>query len=350
MFDRMLFELVTIGRHLPTEIDAMERALREARRHERGELAGVAALEDLEAGRLERPFDLLADDAAFEALFERTAPERIVDGHELLFEPTEALADGCTYVFPEGTFDLTAVTRAWGSLSDFPVDVTITGAGPDVTRLVFGDFGPRSPLVRFTLRDATLDCAEDGLFDHRNQPSVVTMDRVRVVRHDAGHGGAHVIGTDDTLIRMRDTVIAGGYGRSPQHAQLHDVRTSAFLGRFERCVFRQIDTKFSSVRDGAALAFVECIFEDLLDFPRGDPEDATARWNRDALAFDDCTFSFAEKDDDLRTRPFALASEMRDTPDADAPAGGPEWVTVLEHTFDDARVRRPARARWVHRR
>ena len=86
----------------------------------------------------------------------------------------------------------------------FPTDVTIEGAGMDATLLRLSDISIPSDVERLTIRDLTLDCENDGLFDLRSGDASLDIAGVRIVRFDASHGGCRIFtGDRGTVLVMR---------------------------------------------------------------------------------------------------------------------------------------------------
>ena len=67
---------------------------------------------------------------------------------------------------------------------------------------------------------------------------------------------------------MRDCRIEGGYGRSPTHGQLFDVRTAGLLARFDSCVLDYIGIK--RLHPGSTVVFANCTLRNILDMDSAD--------------------------------------------------------------------------------
>ena len=135
----------------------------------------------------------------------------------------------------------------------------------DATLLQLGDIGIRGDVQRLAFRDLTLDAGNDGLFDMRSGALVLDLERVRIVRFDAAHGGCHVFDARGVLIRARDSKIIGGYGRHPGHGDLF--RSGPILARFSRCRFELLDMSLSRVGSRGRVLFQDCSFHLLEENP-----------------------------------------------------------------------------------
>ena len=243
------------------------------------------ALERMRQGEKVPP-ELVADPAQFNALFERRTSERLVDGVKAQNDPKSALTDGATLKFPAGVFRvelaqlLPSIDPRRGGL---PADLTVAGDGIDATLLVTSDLHLSSAIHDWTFRDCTI-FNEGPLVDVRGESSL-TLDRIRLIGFDTGAGGSDALDLQDNVLRCRDSIFEGGFGHSPQHAQLLDVRSDAMLARFERC--RITGVAISWVRDSWRVAFVECQFTDFLTFGRS----GQASFPK-AFATTDCSFTF----------------------------------------------------------
>ncbi|MCB9913788.1 MAG: hypothetical protein H6828_01410 [Planctomycetes bacterium] len=226
------------------------------------------------------PADL--DQAAVAAMF---APQRAggaLDGAEFVATPDARLEAGTTLRFGPGVHVLDERRLRGEDGRTLPSDVTIVGAGKDATLLRLGDLGAQGSLARLAFRDLTLDCDDDGLFDHRSDVSSVRMERVRVVRFDAGHGGCTVFSFNGgAVVHATDCEFLGGYGRAPGRGSL--LRPGPpFLMRFERCRFRLIELRFLSSLDAdSAAVLVGCQFELLGSDPLG--------WSNEHVRLEGCS-------------------------------------------------------------
>jgi len=215
--------------------------------------------------------EFVSDGAGFARLFPAVAGA-MRDGATNRSHPDDVLEDGSTLSFPAGVFRLRSLMQ---EKDPFPRDVTVRGAGMNATLLLVDELSTRGELRNFTLRDCTL-FTEDYLFDLRQNPSSIQLDRVRVIGFDIGAGGSCMIGAvrPGTVLWARNSRLEGGYGRSPEHGTLWDVRTDAFLARLESCQVDLVSLELGRLQPGASVAFVNCTLTDLLDRPPIDTEHA----------------------------------------------------------------------------
>lgn len=286
-----------LGRKLAREQTAREEALADAR------TGGVfALLERLDEGGAGPVLELVRDDVAFEQLFQRDAPERVVDGASAAAS-REPVADGTTLAFPAGVFRLVDFTGNWSSGRTFPRDVTVTGAGMNATLLVLGsDLSSRAKLRNLRFRDCTLHTDDNYAFDVRVDGTVVRLDRVRVSGFDMGAGASCAFGTDTLALHAVDSVFAGGYGRNPGSGRLFDVRTDGLVARFDRCTIEGVS--LGSVRSGGTLVMTACTLRDMLD----DPEALAA--SHAGVLLDQCSVQLFQGDHAAREE--ALGRDMND--------------------------------------
>ncbi|GJM23239.1 MAG: hypothetical protein DHS20C15_31540 [Planctomycetota bacterium] len=247
---------------------------------ERLALARVLAAGPLYGDRAERPLDLMTalrlleegtvgpivdpvlDGEWFDSLFERVAPEVVLDGPTLLAKGNWAsLHEGATIQFPAGVFE---IKDLMDSHDTFPRDVTLAGAGRDETLFVMEELSTRKLLERFSMRDATVHCSQ-YLFDLRREPAIVSMEGVRLTGFDKGSGSSCAFGTEELALRAKDCIIEGGYGRSPRSGQPFDVRTDALLARLENCELRFLNLSLSHIRSGATLVVQDSTLTDIFD-------------------------------------------------------------------------------------
>lgn len=140
-----------------------------------------------------------------------------------------------------------------------PPDITLVGAGKDATLLRIGDISTRAFLERLTLLDMTLDAGNDGLFDVRSEGAVIDLQRVRIVRFDAGHGGCDVLSSyQGAVIRARDVDFIGGYGKSPGNGNL--LYGKPIVASFESCRFERIEMRDLEPGQGSFVRFADCRF------------------------------------------------------------------------------------------
>ena len=97
--------------------------------------------------------------------------------------------------------------------------------------------------------------------------AIVALDRVRLTGFDMGAGASTAFGTQGLILRVRDSIITGGYGRHPEHGTLFDVRTHALLARFESSRLSVINLGLHHIRDRATVVFDDCQLTDILDAP-----------------------------------------------------------------------------------
>lgn len=209
--------------------------------------------------------ELVGDAAAFDELFAREHPEAPVDAGE--WELGADVPDGTTLNFGAGCFRFTLPVD---SRRQAPSDLTIAGAGMDATLLVLtSDLGSRGALQRLELRDCTVFTDNNYFFDHRQGAATVVLERVRVIGFDMAAGGSCCFSLDDGVaLTVRDSIIAGGYGRAPGSGTLFDQRNDALLARFENCSIEGIEVNVSRIKSNATVIFENC---DLLDITSNQP-------------------------------------------------------------------------------
>jgi len=218
-----------------------------------------------------------ADDLEWKALdaaFEGPPSGAAVDGASYAAAREPGLADGATLHFGPGVHALDERLLRGADGSTLPADVTVVGAGRDVTLLRIGNISVRGDAERLAFRDLTLDAENDGLFDMRSGSLVVDLERVRVVRFDAGHGGCTIFSTDGALIRATDSLFVGGYGKSPGHGRLTDARPT--LARFTGCRFELLELGLGGLGPTDRVVFRECVFDLLDEDPRERSSSSTA--------------------------------------------------------------------------
>lgn len=218
--------------------------------------------------------------------------QRAVDGSAFA-SSKDPVGEGMILSFGPGVHELAERRLRDESGLNLPSDVTLLGAGINGTLLKLSDISIRGDVERLTLRDMTIDCDNDGLFDLRSGGLTLDMQRVRIVRFDAGHGGADIFAPRGGLfLRLDDCEILGGYGRSPGNGDLFDVGKGPVLGRFRNCQIELLGLRFPSatqlvfescsfdlLRPGAldspALSLMNCSFGNELD--SGNPKQNLAR-------------------------------------------------------------------------
>lgn len=243
------------------ERDALAEALAEGN--------GIALIAALASGGYEGDRDELVGevlDATMEP--KHAAGER--DG-EAFLSGDEPLTQGVTIRFGAGVFDLDERRLRGEDRSTIPSDVTIVGAGMDSTLLRVGNISIREHVERLRFRDLTIDAENDGMFDLRTGAAVLDLERVRLVRFDAAHGGCYAFSVrEGVALRARNCEIIGGYGRSPGNGNLF--RSPATIARFEDCRFELIRMRLPY--DGEVL-FQGCSFRLLGSDPRAKANEST---------------------------------------------------------------------------
>ncbi|MHC4941864.1 MAG: hypothetical protein ACYTG7_02480 [Planctomycetota bacterium] len=187
---------------------------------------------------------------------------REIDGMEFSSNKEARIEEGMTLVFGYGIYTLDERRLRGEDREHFPVDVTVKGAGMDSTLLHLGDISIRGDAKRLAFRDLTLDCENTGLFDMRTGSLVLDLERVRLVRFDAGHGGCCIFSARGCLVRMTDSEIVGGYGGSPGNGRLF--RSNPVIMRFTSCRFELVELGLNRVESSSRISFQNCRFS-LLD-------------------------------------------------------------------------------------
>ena len=172
-------------------------------------------------------------------------------------EGDELVAEGLVLSFGSGIHALDEKRLRGPRGEPFPTDITLEGTGMDSTLLRLNDVSIRGDVERLTLRDMTIDCMNDGLFDLRSGTLSVDVVRVRFVRFDAAHGGCDLFSANyGMVLDMRDSEVIGGFGRAPGRGELLD--GSPIVGRFTNVLFDLLDPSFDKL-DRAL--FTACRFE-----------------------------------------------------------------------------------------
>jgi hypothetical protein len=167
----------------------------------------------------------------------------------------DPVTEGLVISFPAGIHALNERRLRGPPGEPFPTDVTIEGAGMESTLLRLSDISIRSDVERLSLRDMTIDCLNDGLFDLRSGNAALDISRVRIVRFR----GALFDGDDGTVLVMRNSEILGGYGKRPDSGSLVGSAGSPVNAmRFENVRFELIDMEFHSMKHGL---FLGCSFD-----------------------------------------------------------------------------------------
>jgi hypothetical protein len=203
-------------------------------------------------------WDLVGSEEAFGVVFRRQTSGSLVDGYDLAAEASPG--DGATIVFPAGRHPLNHRTlRAW---KPFPKDLRIQGQGMDLTLLVLdGKLDSGSEVENLQFADLTIHTDSNRLESLRSNPYTIRLERCRVVGFDTGAGGGDMLSGSVCAFHATDSRFESGYGRSPGHGMLFDVR-GALLARMERCVIRgPLDQVFNGGSD-SAIVFSQCSFLD----------------------------------------------------------------------------------------
>lgn len=257
---------------LPNDI-ARELGQREQRNLEaradftdRGPLALLANLAGGGAGPLE---DLVASDAACEALFPRTATAAKV----VVSKPGEiaaALAPGVRIELPAGVFELGNLLAA---VDEFPREVTLAGAGIDATLIVLTEpLGARGALEDFALAGCTLLTRSNQLFDQAH-PATLSLDGVRVCGFDNGaNRGGTLVFKRGLALRARNCAFEGGYGSVPGSGSLFALPNAALIARFDNCSFALQSAGIGRLIRGVTLRYERCRFERIVDDPAREAE------------------------------------------------------------------------------
>ena len=255
----------------------------EANEREEQASAGDAFLALFELLQGNEPnLDLVSDAKAYAQLFERTAPESVVDGREI---PNE-LTDGLTLHFPPGVFEVKDFLR-----SRYPLgkDLTVTGSGMNQTLLLMGDLSARDKLRNFTVRDCTT-FSSGGVFDLRREPGSIHMERVRVTGFDTGAGSSSLLSARSAVLLFRECRIEGGYGKSPQHGYVFGGLSEGVLARFESCRISSTRVDVVRLRPADTVVFDGCHLEDIFDDPAAQAE------HKKGVAFVNCAILKYDKE------------------------------------------------------
>jgi hypothetical protein len=220
----------------------------------------IALLDRLDAGGIGPRPEFVTDAAGFAQLFPALGG-KAADGVASLRDPDAVLEDGSFLVFPAGVFRIRSLME---KKDPFPRDVTVRGAGMNVTLLLVQDLSTRGELRNFAFKDCTVFTENDSLFDLRIRPASILFERVRVIGFDSGAGGSSLLDAPGMAVLARASRFEGGHGRSAG-GKLFDVRSDALLARFERCQIDQVELELRLVRPGASVAFVSCTLTNILD-------------------------------------------------------------------------------------
>ncbi|MCA8950662.1 MAG: hypothetical protein KDE27_14265 [Planctomycetes bacterium] len=172
------------------------------------------------------------------------------------YEAGSALAPGTVLSYPAGMFEVGDLARG---NDEFPSDITLRGAGMDVTLLFVAEQNMRSSVERFRIEDCTV-YADGGITDLRSKPAVFALHRVRVIGFDCGAGGSYALSfTAGAALHATECRFEGGYGRSPSgYANLARV-SGPWLARFDRCTFERMSLDHVQ----AGTVFDSCTMTDL---------------------------------------------------------------------------------------
>jgi hypothetical protein len=204
---------------------------------------------------------LARDPDRFAALFRTRSAGAAVSGRDL--HEGDPLADGAVLDFPAGVFAVADLARG---RTPFPRDITLRGAGMNLTLLVLDELSPRGALERFALEDCTV-FADGGIADVRAAPSVVSLRRVRLVGFDCGAGGSYAMNLDQgCALQALQCRFEGGYGSNPGGYANLMRNTSPLVARFDSCTFERMSLDHAQ---GSGVLFVGCVMNDMVDEPRG---------------------------------------------------------------------------------
>jgi hypothetical protein len=238
--------------------------------------------------------DVVRDPKRFDDLFPRQTPESVVNGLNAHEHPDRLVENGVTLSFPAGVFKLRGLMK---ERDPFPSDVTIAGAGMDATMIVLDEaFYTRGQLIRFSIRDCTVNTNNHYMLDLRLKPASLVFERARFIGFDMGAGGSVVFGAVEHgfAIHALDCRFEGGYGRSPQHGCLLDVRNDALIARFDRCRFDEMHLDVWRWTVGTTVLFSACTMTDLLDNVPVTQQAAS----KPGVSFDGCSFTYFGGDHD----------------------------------------------------
>jgi hypothetical protein len=202
---------------------------------------------------------------AFDSALETRSRGREISGSRFLENKKMPLSKGMTLVFGYGVHALDERRLRGEDGLTAPSDITIKGAGMDATLLQLGDISIRGNVERLAISDLTLDCGDDGLFDLRSGSLLLDLNKVRIVRFDAAHGGCTIFDSEGLLVRAHNCKFVGGYGRSPGHGRL--LRSGPPLARFIGCHFELIDLNLKRAGIKGRIAFEYCTFNLLYENP-----------------------------------------------------------------------------------
>lgn len=211
---------------------------------------------------IEFSWEELNDEFFARALNPRQTGERI-DGVSLEDRKRATLQDGTLIEFGPGLHRLKP-DHAFGR-KEFPADLTIQGAGMNSTLLTIDTLHTRDEVQRLRIKNLTIDCANNYMFDLRSAGLSLDLENVRIVRFDMGAGGSLVFGVNDGLfLRAVNCEFLGGYGRSPVSGNLF--RGDALVATFTGCTFQRVGLRLHGT-SAATTSFVNCIFREYHEEP-----------------------------------------------------------------------------------
>lgn len=274
--------------HLGAELARRKTKTEEAERDAKS--GGVLTLLDkLAKGDAGPVLDAVRDPKRFAEFFPRQTGEIFVDGPSARPRPEDKLENGATLTFPAGVFSLRELMVG---RDHFPSDVTVAGAGMDATLLVLenGSLYTRGQLVRFSIRDCTVYTQGWYLLDLRNEPASLIFERARFIGFDSGGGSSVLLGAavHGFALHATDCRFEGGYGPSPQHGNLFDVRNDALIARFDRCRFDDLHANVAAFSAGVTLVFSDCVLTNMLDQRTLTDQAAT----KPGVIFEGCSFTY----------------------------------------------------------
>ncbi len=251
----------TIGEALAQEqsdVEKWDRALREGN--------GVDLLEAADKASTAPPMSLLEDKEQVEKFFLPKNTEKLIQLDSDRRKMAESLTDGATLEFGPGVFNLRALQQVLRTKGKGLRDLTIRGAGMDQTLLVLNaDLSPGGHMERLHVKNCTIHCNDNYLFDQRR--GVVTMEAefVRVVGFDMGAGGSCMLSANQSFLYFRHCRIEGGYSRvAAGYGSLFDVRSEGLVSRFEDCRISHISI---GTRGTGNHLFVGCNLVEIVDSP-----------------------------------------------------------------------------------
>lgn len=238
------------------------------------------------------PFELLTTLDGLAAIFGRHTHGPTVYGPDWDWQADEPepVPDGATLTFPAGVHacDMTE----FGHGPPLPKDVVLQGAGMDQTLLrLRHDILAWDGIYNLTFRDMTIDCGSRPFARAvGDAPGVVRLERCRVVGFDSGAGGSNMLGGGTMAFWAEGCVFEIGYGRSPSHGVLFDVR-GCLLARLDGCTLRGPFTEIYRAGPHATCFFSDCKFEDMSEQARDWIETP-----EEGVRFERCMASYLSQD------------------------------------------------------